>query len=86
MRSTIAAVAIVASSLAAGSGIAGATEIHSTSTQDGNAVYITTGPSDRCQSFADDANRALSSGDSAGARQIADSAQTQDCTLMLVVP
>jgi hypothetical protein len=81
MRSTIAAIALVASSLVLGSGIA-----HAAHMQDSTAVYITTGPADRCQSFADDANRALSAGDSAGARQIADSAQAQDCTLMLVVP
>ncbi|SNS69730.1 hypothetical protein [Rhodococcoides kyotonense] len=86
MRSTLAAVALVAGSLALGSGIASAAQINAAQMQGGNAVYITTGPADRCQSFADDANRSLSTGDGAAAQQIVDSAQAQDCTLMLVVP
>lgn len=84
MRHTI-AVAILAGSLALGSGVAAASDTHTPSiARDNRPTYITTGPADRCQSFADDANRALSDGNNAQAQQIVDSAAATDCTLVLV--
>ena len=76
LRTTVAALAITAGSLALGAGVGSAASTHD------HRFY--TSSDARCERFVDDANRALSVGNERRAARILEDAVDRGCILILV--